>query len=117
MLKKNKEFNNINNYKNSRYFIETVKIARKYRPGKDLCIIAGACQSYYEGLILAGANFASSPERILIDYTDPLVVANEIACTEKNKFVSIDDIEGKLKNGKRGINGTGSFGKMTRYIM
>ena len=111
MLKKNKEFNNINNYKNSKYFIEAVKIARSYKPGKDLAIIAGACQSYYEGLMLAGANFASSPERILIDYTDPLVVANEIARTDRRKFISIDDIEGKLKNGKRGINGIGAFGK------
>ncbi len=29
---------------------------------------AGACQSYFEALISAGANFASSPARILIDF-------------------------------------------------
>ena len=78
MLRKNRDFNNINNYRNSRYFIETVKRARKYKNGKELAIFAGACQSYYEGIILAGANFASSPGRILIDFKDPLIVANGV---------------------------------------
>ena len=114
MLRKNRDFNNINNYRNSRYFIETVKRARKYKNGKELAIFAGACQSYYEGIILAGANFASSPGRILIDFKDPLIVANEIASTEKEKFITINDIQMKLKNGKKGIGGVGSFGKMEK---
>ena len=33
--------------------------------------------------MLAGANFASSPKRIMIDFIDPLIVAERIAMTEK----------------------------------
>ena len=74
MLKKGKKYNDIFNYRNSRYFIETVKEARKYDKEKEekLVIFAGACQSYFEALISAGANFASSPARILIDFLDLL---------------------------------------------
>lgn len=114
MLKKNREYNNINNYKNSRFFIETVKRIRKYYSGKELAIFAGACQSYYEEIILAGANFASSPGRILIDFKDPLIVAREIANTQTEKFITIRDIESKLKDGRKGVSGPGSFGKMKR---
>ena len=45
----------------------------------------------------AGANFASSPARILIDFKDPLVVAEKIAKTDSNKFVSIKDIADDLR--------------------
>ena len=55
--------NNQEVYLNSDNFILTVKNARIYQPDKDsLVIFAGACQSYYEGLIASGANFASSPK-------------------------------------------------------
>jgi len=73
----------------------------------------GACQSYYEALILAGANFASSPARILIDFLDPLIVAKNIAITEKDKYVTIEDIVKDLRDGKKGINGIGVNGKKT----
>lgn len=53
---------------------------------------------------LAGANFASSPARILIDFVDPLVVAETIATTDSHKFVTINDIENDLRDGKRGID-------------
>mgnify|MGYP003623637903 CR=1 FL=1 len=44
-------------YKSSGFFIDTVKNARLFNPSKDsLIIVAGACQSYYEALIDAGAN-------------------------------------------------------------
>ena len=46
-------------YKNSDNFAKEVKIARNYEKSYDkLKIIAGACQSNYEELIKAGANFA-----------------------------------------------------------
>ena len=63
---KNNAVNDIFNYRNSRHFIETVKQARKFEKvsKKKLVIFAGACQSYFEALISAGANFASSPARI-----------------------------------------------------
>ncbi len=114
MLKKNRDYNNINNYKNSKYFIETVKKARSYYQGGELAIFAGACQSYYEEIILAGANFATSPQRILIDFKDPLIVAKEIANTERKKYITIRDLEFKLKDGRRGVGGPGSYGKMSK---
>ena len=116
MIRSGKSYSDVYNYKNSRYFIETVKQARRYdkEKGKELVIFAGACQSYFEALIAAGANFASSPARILIDFLDPLIVAEKIASTEKYKFVTIDDIEGQLRDGKKGVNGIGANGKMKR---
>lgn len=114
MIKKGIRYNDIYNYRNSKYFIETVKEARRYdqKKGKNLVIFAGACQSYFEALISAGANFASSPARILIDFLDPLVVAEKIAITEKYKYISIDDIAYELRDGKKGISGIGANGKM-----
>ena len=49
MIKRGMRYNDIYNYRNSRYFIETVKEARKYdkQKGKKLVIFAGACQSYF----------------------------------------------------------------------
>ncbi len=112
MIKKGKDYNNIYNYRNSKYFIETTKKARcNQKSKKDLVIFAGACQSYYEGLILAGANFASSPARILIDFIDPLIVAEKIATTNEFKFITIKDIEKELRDGRRGIDGIGAKGK------
>ena len=102
MLKRGVNYHDIYNYRNSRHFIETVKQARKYDKeyNKNLVIFAGACQSYFEAIISAGANFASSPARILIDFLDPLVVAEKIAITEKYKYVTIDDIARELRDGK-----------------
>lgn len=111
MIKKGTQFNNIYNYRNSRYFIKTVEEARKQKIGKDLVIFAGACQSYYEGLMMAGANFASSPARILIDFMDPLIVAEKVANTEEEKFVTIQDIVEELRDGQRGVSGRGAQGK------
>lgn len=112
LLKKNRGYNNVNNYKNSKYFIETVKKARQVDTKNKIAIVAGACQSFYEGLILAGANFASSPGRILIDFTDPLIIAKKIANVPKNRYITIEDVEKELKNGRRGMSGIGTFGKM-----
>ena len=116
MIKTGMRYNDIYNYRNSRYFIETVKEARKYdkQKGKKLVIFAGACQSYFEAIISAGANFASSPARILIDFLDPLVVAEKIALTEKYKYITIDDIAYELRDGRDGIGGIGANGKMTK---
>ena len=119
MLKKGYGYYDIYNYRNSKYFIATVKEARRYEKDTDssLVIFAGACQSYFEALMQAGANFASSPARILIDILDPLIVAKEIAVTDDCKYVKIEDIENKLRDGKRGIGGTGARRKKKeKYI-
>ena len=111
MIKKGMQFNNIYNYRNSKYFIKAVEEARKQNIKKDLVIFAGACQSYYEGLMMAGANFASSPARILIDFMDPLIVAEKIATTREEQFITIQDIEEELRDGQRGVSGIGAQGK------
>lgn len=116
MLKRGTGYNDIYNYRNSRYFINTVKEARRYdkEHKKDLVIFAGACQSYFEAIISAGANFASSPARILIDFLDPLIVAEKVAFTEKYKYITIDDIARELRDGKNGVSGIGANGKMKK---
>ena len=116
MIKHGIRYKDIYNYRNSKHFIETVKEARRYdeKHNKNLVIFAGACQSYFEALMDAGANFASSPARILIDFLDPLVVAEKIAFTEKYKYITIDDIAKELRDGKNGVSGIGSYGKMQK---
>lgn len=113
MIKNGARYRDIYNYRNSRHFIQTVKEARRYdeKHGKNLVIFAGACQSYFEALMEAGANFASSPARILIDFLDPLVVAKSVAITDKNKYITIDDFVDELRDGKKGVNGLGARGK------
>lgn len=117
MLKNGMNYSNIYNYRNSRYFVNTVKEARKWaRNSNKLVIYAGACQSFFEALIQAGADFASSPGRILIDFVDPLIVAEKIAITDRNKFVSSYDIAKEIKEGEKGIGGIGAMGKKTAVI-
>ena len=66
-FKKNKDKSDLANYQNSLNFVKATMKAREYERNQDkLIIIAGACQSFYEDLIKAGANFASSPKRINI---------------------------------------------------
>lgn len=112
MIKSGTGYNDIYNYRNSAYFIKTVKLARNWENHTgNLAIFAGACQSYYEAIIEAGANFASSPARILIDFVDPLIVAENIAFADKTRYVTIRDFEGELRDGQKGISGIGSMGK------
>jgi len=118
MIKGGTDYYNIYNYRNSKYFIQTVKEARRYdeETNNHLVIFAGACQSYFEAIISAGADFASSPARILIDFLDPLVVAEKIAFTERYKYITIDDIAKELRDGKKGVSGIGANGKMFKQI-
>ena len=49
LIKDRKDFSDINNYRSSKFFVQGVKKAREYEPGRDdLVIFAGACQSHYE---------------------------------------------------------------------
>lgn len=48
-MRKRNDIYNIDNYKNSKYYIQGVLEARRYEHNLDnLVIFAGACQSYYE---------------------------------------------------------------------
>lgn len=112
MIKGQNDFANINSYRSSKYFIEAVKQARSYEPSlDDLVIFAGACQSYYEGIIEAGANFASSPHRVLIHALDPVFVCEKVAFTSINKVLSIQDTIANTITGIKGIGGLETRGK------
>ena len=102
----------INNYRNSKYFVEAVIEARKYEHNLDnLVIFAGACQSYYEALISAGANFASAPKRVLIDMLDPIIVAESIAYTPVDRFIPLASIISNTREGISGIGGVQTRGQ------
>ena len=102
-----------NEYQNTDNFIMCVKEARKYEKSQDkLIIIAGACQSNYEALIKAGANFASSPKRINIHALDPAIVASSLALSDKNKSIDLIEILEKTKYGSEGIGGIITNGTM-----
>ena len=101
------------NYKNSINFIKTVINARKYENDHEkLIIIAGACQSNYEELIRAGANFASSPKRINIHALDPAIIASSVSLSNKNKTIDLLEILQKTKYGTDGIGGIITNGTM-----
>ena len=59
----------------------------------------------------AGADFASSPARILIDFIDPIIVARKIATTNRNVYIPAEEVYSLIKEGKRGICGIGVKGK------
>ena len=104
---------NVNNYKNSKNFIDAVKEARMYEKSHEkLIIIAGACQSDYEELIKAGANFASSPKRVNIHALDPAIIATTLALTERNKQIDLIKLLEKTKYGKDGVGGIITNGMM-----
>ena len=110
---KKNDMNNINNYENSANFVSAIKEVRKYEKNQDkLIIIAGACQSSYEELIKAGANFASSPKRINIHALDPAIIASSIAFSEKNKSIDLIKLIEKTKYGSDGIGGIITNGTM-----
>ena len=115
MIKSGRNYEDIYNYRNSRYFAQTVRNIRRNNKNRDLVIFAGACQSYYEALIAEGANFASSPARILIDFIDPLIVAEKVATTDSDLYLTIHDIEKDLRDGERGINGIGASRKEKNF--
>lgn len=104
--KKNNDINDMKNYKNSFNFIKAVKAARKYEKSHDkLVIIAGACQSNYEELIKAGADFASSPKRVNIHALDPAIIATTLSLTERNREIDLINLLEKTKYGKDGMGG------------
>ena len=102
-----------NKYQNSDNFIEAVKKSRKYEKSQDkLIIVAGACQSNYEELIRAGANFASSPKRINIHALDPAILATSLAFSDRNKSIDLIKLIEKTKYGSEGMGGIITNGTM-----
>lgn len=112
VIKNSKDYLDVNCYRNSKYYIEAVRALRNYIPSYDeLVIFAGACQSCYEGMLDAGANFASSPSRILIHCLDPVFICEKIAYTKIDEVVSIKDVIDNTITGNRGIGGLQTRGK------
>lgn len=100
-------------YKNTSSFVNAVNEAREYEKSHEkLFIIAGACQSNYENLIKAGANFASSPKRINIHALDPAIVAACLSFSDKNSNIDIIKILDKTKYGASGMGGIITKGSM-----
>ena len=100
-------------YSNTSNFVNAVIEARKHEKAHDkLFIIAGACQSNYEDLIKAGANFASSPKRINIHALDPAIVAACLSFSNKNEDIDIIKILNKTKYGPSGMGGIITKGSM-----
>ena len=112
VLKESNDYLDLNNYRNSKYYIDAVKALRNYNSSYDeLVIFAGACQSCYECLLDAGANFASSPSRVLIHCLDPVFVCEKIAYTTIDSVVSITNIVDNTITGIKGIGGLQTRGK------
>lgn len=111
-IKSSKDFQSIKSYRNSRYYVEATRKARQYEPGKDdLVIFAGACQSHYEALLEAGANFASSPQRVLIHAMDPVFIVEKVAFTSINGSVNIYEVIKHTITGLDGVGGVETRGK------
>jgi len=105
-------FLNPGNYRNSAFYAAAVKEARRYDCSLDsLVIFAGACQSMYDSIISAGANFASAPYRVLIHALDPVFVCQKVAFEPIDKVLSPNDVIDNTITGMEGIGGLQTRGK------
>jgi spore coat assembly protein len=112
VLKNTKDYLDLECYRNSKHYMDSVIALRNYNASYDeLVIFAGACQSCYECMLDAGANFASSPSRVLIHCLDPVFVCEKIAYTRIDKVVSITDVIENTITGIKGIGGLQTRGK------
>ncbi|WP_042354623.1 sporulation peptidase YabG [Bacillus rubiinfantis] len=100
------KMNDLNAYRHSKHFVQTVKEARRKIPHLDqLVIFAGACQSHFESLIHAGANFASSPSRINIHALDPVYIVAKISFTPFMERINVWDVLRNTLTGEKGLGG------------
>lgn len=116
-LLKNKDRKDLDSYHHSRDYARAVDVARRLRPNlDDLVIFAGGCQSHFEALIRAGANFASAPDRVLINDLDPAIVATAINQVRVDQLVSLEDVVEATSTGVTGIGGIDTRGKRRRGL-
>jgi len=103
----------LNSYKNSSFYANAIKEARNYEKShQKLIIVAGGCQSNYEELIKAGANFASSPKRVNIHALDPAIVASKLSLADITEDIDLKGILESTKYGKDGMGGVKTKGTM-----
>ncbi|MFJ7978585.1 sporulation peptidase YabG [Peribacillus sp. JNUCC 23] len=96
----------INAYRHSKQFVQTVREARNKVAHLDqLVIFAGACQSHFESLIQAGANFASSPSRVNIHALDPVYIVAKISFTSFTDNIHVWDVLRNTLTGEKGLGG------------
>jgi spore coat assembly protein len=111
-VKGNESYTNMSSYRTSKYFIEAVRTARRFNSDLDgLVIFAGACQSMYNEIMKAGANFASAPFRDLIHALDPVKVCQKVAFTSIDKVLEAEEVIENTITGKTGIGGVQTRGK------
>ncbi|WP_110926075.1 sporulation peptidase YabG [Bacillus massiliglaciei] len=100
------DMNDLTAYRHSREFVQTVQAARKKVPHLDqLIIFAGACQSHFESLVQAGANFASSPSRVNIHALDPVYIVGKISFTPFREHIHVWDVLKNTLTGDKGMGG------------
>nr|WP_200792895.1 sporulation peptidase YabG [Bacillus mediterraneensis] len=98
-------------YRHSWHFSQAVKAARRKVPNLDqLVIFAGACQSHFESLINAGANFASSPTRVNIHALDPVYIVSKISFTPFMERVNVWEVLRNTLTGDKGLGGVETKG-------
>jgi len=96
----------LNAYRHSRHFIQTVRNARNKNPNLDqLVIFAGACQSHFESLIRAGANFASSPSRVNIHALDPVYIVAKVSFTPFVERINVWEVLRNTLTREKGLGG------------
>ncbi|MBD1383162.1 sporulation peptidase YabG [Metabacillus arenae] len=96
----------LNAYRHSKHFVQAVQNVRKKVPNLDqLVIFAGACQSHFESLIRAGANFASSPSRVNIHALDPVYIVAKISFTPFMERVNVWEVLRNTLTREKGLGG------------
>jgi spore coat assembly protein len=112
LLKQREDLQQLSSYKNSLNFAQAVNVARDYERNRDsLVVIAGACQSHFEALLQAGANFASSPGRIMIHALDPVYIAVRASFTPFRDTINITDVIAHTISGRQGVGGIETMGR------
>ncbi|HET7658650.1 MAG TPA: sporulation peptidase YabG [Bacillales bacterium] len=96
----------LNAYRHSRDFVTAVQEARSVvRHPDHLVIFAGACQSHFEALIRAGANYASSPSRVNIHALDPVYIAAKVSLTSFMDRIKVWEALRNTITGEKGLGG------------
>lgn len=105
-LKNKGESSDLNAYRHSRDFVKAVQEARGVVGHLDhLVIFAGACQSHFEALIRAGANYASSPSRVNIHALDPVYIAAKVSLTSFMDRIKVWEALRNTLTGEKGLGG------------
>jgi spore coat assembly protein len=98
-------------YRHSKYFRDAVKAARQFERNRDnLIIFSGACQSHFEALIEAGANYASAPERVNIHCLDPVFIVEQACYTPIDQIIDLNAVLNYSVTGSSGLGGIDTKG-------